>query len=212
MTPDAITIRHLQETGINWYGEPLAIDNAYGPETQWWHAISQLEEKRVQIVKDGLVWYKQKTKEDAGKPNRGDRVDKFVQPGGVGLGVPWCIAFTSYVLKVQNGLEIPYHMSAYALIEWATKHGRLTDDPKPGDRHAFLYPDSKSHEGHGGIVLGANADWILCVDGNCGDAVKVGTRARRGLKFISSFSDLHLPTMPPVKDLIMLDGTRALTR
>lgn len=211
MTLSKTEIEKIQSTGIDWFGQPLKVDGITGPKTEWWAGILSLHPTRVQIIKTALEYYRRGVKEEGG-PNRGKWVDAFQEPAGIGLGNPWCIAFTSFVLVNDCGLTWPYHMSAYQLIAWAKATGRVVQDPLPGDLFAFTYPDSKTHEGHGGIVLAANADWIADCDGNVGNAVGVGKRARRGLTFIRTVPVVSAPTMPTLADLPMLDGTRALTR
>lgn len=208
MTKDEVI--KVQTPGIDWFGQPLVVDGNAGPKTQWWAGILLLHPTRVQIIKTALEYYRRRVKETA--PNRGDGVDEFQEPAGIGLGNPWCIAFTSFVLVNDCRLTWPYHMSAYQLIAWAKATGRVVQDPLPGDLFAFLYPDSKTKEGHGGIVLGSDASWIADVDGNVGNAVAVGKRARRGLTFVRTVDAVPETTMPTLTDLLTLDSARALTR
>jgi hypothetical protein len=206
-------VKALQESGIDWFGEPLAVTGKVDARTEWWAGISSLPFQRQQIVRTALGYYQRRVKEDAGRPNRGKYVDLFTAPGKLGPGVPWCIAFTSFVLHVDCGMaDWPYHMSAYKVIEWAKSEKRITDSPLPGDMFAFTYPDSPTHEGHGGFVLAHNADWIVDCDGNVGDAVQVGRRASRGLTFIRTVDGAAGPTMPDIGQFKMLDSTRSLTR
>lgn len=209
MTLDQQQIKFLQAGGIDWNGERLKVDGDYGPKTQWWHGISTLPELRIRVIKTALMH--NGIKEDTGRPNRSTTIDRIQKPGGLGLGNPWCIAFVSAVLRDCSVSWPVYHMSAYELLKWAKAEGRITTEPLPGDLFAFLY-DTKAvgfTPGHGGFVLGANEDWIADVDGNVGDSVKVGKRARQGLTFIRTVVDERIPLiMPPLKDLVNLDGAR----
>lgn len=197
-------VKAIQEGGIDWFGEDLLIDGVWGSKTAWWAGIKGLPEARQEIVRRGLSYYRRKVQENPGQPNRGPWVDAFLQPGGAGLGLPWCIAFTSYVLR-EAKVDWPiYHLSALNLLAWAKKEERIVNDPLPGDLFAFMH---NSTEGHGGIVLGCDANWICDVDGNVGNRVAVGKRARDGLTFIRTVVNPGFPlVMPPTDKLTILDG------
>jgi hypothetical protein len=190
--------------GIDWFGEPLLVDGNWGPKTAWWAGIQQLEMTRQCIVRIALEHYRLKRSEDKGRPNRGGWVDEIVKPGGIGLGHPWCAAFVANVLQ-EAGADWPlYHMSAYKILEWAKATGRIVKDPLPGDVFAFMHNQT---EGHVGIVLACDLNWICDVDGNVGNKVSVGKRARDGLTFIRTVSNSRFPlVMPPTDKLLILDG------
>jgi hypothetical protein len=209
MILDRQQILSVQEDGIDWNGKPLVKDADYGPRTRWWHGISTLPCQRQLIVRTFLKYNGRK--EDTGKPNRSEWLDEIQKPGGLGVGNPWCIAFISHVMR-ECSVDWPlYHMSAWAMIEWAKQNGRITENPLPGDLFAFLYnPEAIGFTpGHGGGILATNADWVCDADGNVGDSVCVGKRARQGLTFIRTVDSEDPPlTMPPLKDLTFLDGAR----
>lgn len=192
--------------GIDWTGKKLKVDGDYGARTQWWHYISSLHNLRQQFIRQ-LLYFNQLGVKDDGN-NRGKQVDVFVEPSGLELGVPWCIALQSYCLRAVGADWPIYHMSAFKLIEWAKENNRITDRPLPGDLHAFLYP--KGHalygSGHGGGLLGAGSDWAAVCDGNVGDSIHVGMRAREGLTFIRTVDDDVQPTAVASMGLTRLDG------
>lgn len=198
-------VKLIQAEGIDWFGEPLLADGDWGPKTAWWAGISDLPEVRQRIVRIALEHYRQKRGEDKGRPNRGDWVDEIVKPGHIGVGHPWCAAFVSNVLQ-QAGADWPiYHMSALKIITWGKSTGRIVKDPQPGDVFAFMH---NQEEGHVGIVLACDMNWICDVDGNVGNKVAVGKRARDGLTFIRAVSEDKFPVvMPPTDKLIILDGS-----
>jgi hypothetical protein len=199
----------IQERGIDWNGKPLSHDGDIGPKTAWWIGIESLPETRQRIVRIALG-HNGKT-EDAGRPNRSVWIDEVQHPAGIGYGHPWCILFPSNVLRAAGLKDWPYHAGAYAMIEWAKKEGLVTQSPLPGDIFAFTYNVNQAYSpGHGGIVLAADALWEVSVEGNVGDSVKVGKRARSGLTFIRTVPDhREMLTMPVLKDLPNLDGTRS---
>lgn len=209
MILDREQVKEIQLRGIDWTGKKLKVDGDYGPKTQWWHGISTLPPMRQDLTCTALFYNGKK--EDTGRPNRSLWLDEIQAPGGLGVGNPWCIAFVSYVMRSCNADWPIYHMSAYAMLQWAKAEGRITTDPLPGDIFAFLYdPTAKGFTpGHGGFVLAANEDWIADIDGNVGDSVKVGKRARQGLTFIRTVPDERPKLiMPPLTELTDLDGSR----
>lgn len=203
-------IIQIQTGGIDWNGVSLEVDGKWGDKTAWWAGILTLPFQRQKIIRTCLEYYHKDTREDAGRPNRSTVVDSFEKPAGL-LGEPWCVMFTSKVLRECFFDESvwPYHTSAYGLLEWAKKTNRVVKDPLPGDLFAFLHLDDPKHSGHGGIVLAADALWIADCDGNVGDRVRVGRRARDGLTFIRTVDPVGPQlVMPPREKLDNLDGSR----
>lgn len=206
MTLDEEQIRHIQTTGIDWYGLPLVVDGKWGPKTAWWAGITTLPTLRQSIVQTVLKYKAMGVKEEGGA-NHGPWVDKFLAPAKL-IGEPWCVSFTSYVLREVGMSDWPYHTSAYGLINWAKQTGRVVKTPLPGDLFAFLH-DSHAvgfTPGHGGTVLASDSNWIADCDGNVGNAVDVGKRAIQGLTFIRTVDDAAFPLTMPT-DLRMLDGS-----
>jgi hypothetical protein len=195
--------------GIDWNGKPLSIDGVWGPKTAWWAGILSLPVQRQNIVRIALSHNGKK--EDAGRPNRSVWIDSIQKPAGIGVGNPWCALFLSNVLREAGLEDWPYHAKVSYLIEWARKEGRITTSPLPGDIFGFLYNEmEKDSPGHCGGVLASDALWQISVEGNVGDSVKVGKRARQGLTFIRTVPDVReVLAMPPLKDFVNLDGTRA---
>lgn len=199
--------------GLDWNGKPLVVDGDWGPRTAWWAGIKTLPEDRETLIRE-LLSHNGK-KEDDDRPNRSTWIDEIQRPGGVGVGNPWCAAFVSHCLKQTGAFpDWPYHMKVAYMIEWAKRNGLITQSPLPGDIHAFLYNvNDKESPGHTGFYLAGDANWIVCCDGNAGNAVRVGKRARQGLIFIRTVPDSReVLAMPPLKELANLDGSRAATR
>lgn len=210
MTLTTEQVKAIQRGGIDWFGVKLKEDGDYGPRTQWWDGILSLPLIRQQIIRTALKY--NGTKEDAGRPNRSAQIDKWQNPGGLGVGNPWCIAFAMGVLREVGACQDwPYHTSAYEFMRWAGVNGLITRDPLPGDCFAFVYDLTAVGQtpGHGGIVLATDVDWMIDVDGNVGDSVVVGKRARDGITYIRTVPDVrHQFVMPPTKDFRNLDGAR----
>jgi hypothetical protein len=209
LTSEQIKALQDMDDAIDWTGKPLTVDGNYGPRTQWWHGISKLHPVRQGILQCALAYHFDGTAE-TGLPNRSPVIDQMQEPGGLTpkYGHPWCLAFVSWCLT-RAGADWPvYHMSAYKAIQWARANDRIVTNPLPGDVFCFLYPSESAKSpgaGHGGIVLGCDKDWIADVDGNVGNAVRVGRRARAGLTFIRTVQEnpgqLTMPT-----NLDRLDG------
>lgn len=201
-------ILEIQATGIDWYGEPLKVDGAWGPRTAWWAGILSLPEQRQKIVRTCLGYYKKGIKEDEGRPNQGEWVDRFNEPGRLGPAQPWCVAFTSYVLRECWFEEDvwPYHMSTKYLLEWAHGNGRMTKDPLPGDLACFMHDQDK---GHTEFNLAISPLWTLDCGGNVGNQIQVGKRARDGILFVRTVDhEGSRLVMPPLEKMLNLDGTR----
>lgn len=212
MTPTEI--KEIQANGIDYFGHPLKVDGVWGPKTAFWHGITGLSVKRQEVVKLALGYHAQGVAEDPSRPNRGKFVDSILYPAGLTprYGHPWCIAFVSHVMRMCDVDWPRYHVSAWALIEWAKETGKVLpahEKPLPGDIFAFLYvrkEGEKNFRGHGGIVLAHDGTYFACCDGNVGDAVRVGRRASGpDVKFIRVINDEKPAlTMPP--NLSRLDG------
>jgi len=199
-------IEDIQKDGFDWFGKPLRVDGDYGPKTQWWHYITTLHPVRQLTVREHLRYYVAGTKETS--PNEGPVVSLFNAPAGEHfVGKAWCIGYQSFVLRA-SGADWPiHHVSTYEMLEWAKDTGRITKNPRPGDVHAFMYPKGSKlfGSGHGGGLLFADPLWVACCDGNVGDSVQVGKRARDGLTFIKTvLDDVESPLVP--MSLTRLDG------
>ena len=205
MTKDEVIA--IQRGGMDWLGQPLLCDGDYGPRTQWWHYITTLHPKRQQLVMAWLWFHAMGTVKDDGN-NRGTWPDRFMEPSGLKPGGAWCIAFMSYCLHQCNADWPVYHASTFNMLEWAKTNGRITTQPKPGDIHCFMYPrESKLFgKGHGGGVIAVDTSWVAVCDGNVGDTVKVGKRARDGLTFIRTVDDEASSPAVANMNLQRLDG------
>lgn len=199
-------IKDLQARGIDWTGMTLQQDGVMGEKTAWFQYLESLDRRREKIVRTALKYFQMPVKEDAGRPNRGFWVDAFQKPTGLPPGMPWCLCFVSAVMT-EAGADWPvYHASAASAMAWGASQHRIVKEPLPGDIFAFLYPPESSlaGHGHGGIVLGSDGSWIADCDGNVGDSVKVGFRAKAGLTFIRSL-DLETSSVMP-SGIPRLDG------
>jgi hypothetical protein len=208
---DASQIRELQTGGVDWTGASLIVDGVWGTKTAWWAYLCSLPKTQQAIVLNAIHYYHIGVKEDAGRPNRGTFVDMFQAPGGLTLGQPWCAAFVSYVMRASKAEWPIYHMSAWSIIEWAKSTGRITDTPQPGFAFTFLYtPEVQGFTpGHCGIIVANDDTHIVDCDGNAGDSVRLGYRARKGLTFIRTVEDQSVkPVMPDITTLPNLDGTK----
>ena len=199
-------ILQVQENGIDYFGKPLE-KNGWGPRTAWWYGILSLPEQRRRGIRRVLELYQSGKVYDDGN-NRGEWPDKVLKPAGL-IGLPWCVAFTSWILRNECWLdesEWPYHTSTLHLLEWAEKHNRIVTEPLPLDIACFMHNDT---EGHTEFSLACNKNWTLDAGGNIGNKLQVGKRARAGLTFIRTIPVEPSPlACPPLEGILNLDGTK----
>jgi hypothetical protein len=200
MTPEQIA--EFQRGHDDWAGNPLRVDGALGPRTQWALEISRLDPRRQAIVERacssvGIA-------ELVGQANRSAQIDSWLARCGAPLGSPWCAAFASWCLSV-NGLPVTRLGGAQAL-------GRSlapTLDPVPGD---IMWFATGSWTGHCGIVIGVGPEEVATVEGNQHDAVRLARRRRAEVRFARSTPELlpHGAAVPPELPLIPVkrEGTR----
>jgi hypothetical protein len=99
--------------------------------------------------------------------NRGPWVDRYLAAAGLPPGSPWCAAFVTYLLKQCGYSHFPPNPAAVSSwARWAEVCGRVVAVPNRGDLFFLLHANG---EGHIGIVLEDNGDWIRTVEGNSND-------------------------------------------
>lgn len=169
MTTDEV--REFQRAHRDWLGMVLRVDGDVGPRTRWALAISRLDPRRQAIVANacGYVGMHERS------PNRGPDIDGWLGRCGVPLGQPWCAAFASWCISVP-GLPTVREASAQRLGKGLWK----TTRPVPGD---VMWFPTGSWQGHCGIVIGTNADFVATVEGNRDNAVRLQCRARTEVFF-----------------------------
>lgn len=203
-------IKAIQKSGIDWYGNPLKIDGDAGPKTKWWIGITSLSVLRQDVIRIALGYHASGMKEIAGNSiaNDGTFVDMLLRPAGL-RNQPWCVSFCSHVYVKAGVPWKKYQTSAWGLIDWATKQGKLVDDPLPGDLFAFLHdrhPGDTQWKGHGGIVLAKEGEFLYNCEGNVTDAVRSGRRGiTPAMKFIRVMDTHHGELIFPEKTM-RIDG------
>ena len=214
MTPEQI--KKIQFDGIDWLGNPLKVDGLMGPKTEWWHAISQLSEQRQDVLKLALGYHTMGMGEDRNNSiaNDGTFVDMLLKPVRL-KHQPWCLAFCSHVYWKCTIHWPAYVTGAKQLVDLvkAGKQAVFVDVPLPGDIEVFLYPLEKgnTHQpGHGRIVTGYDPKTgeTAGVDGNVGDAVRVGRRRNRPERYFVRAKNLgdSCVEVPFPKNLMYLDN------
>lgn len=168
-------------------------DGDLGPATRWALAVEDLPRRRRRVVQVATSY--NGAKEIAGQPNRGTLPDMVLAPLGL-VGVPWCAAFVSYVLRsVGFGAADGFKYTASARECLAMFPERL-GLPVLGDLAGWVNPDGT---GHVGIVIGLRwapipADqrniggaqgWlthVILIEGNSADRVRNTARPIGDLK------------------------------
>ncbi len=197
-------VLYFQMTHQGRDGNWLDVDGVVGPGT-WWaleHATGKHQRSFLEVgIPRGIEGVRRQlletavkqhgVREDAGRPNRGDEVDKFL-PASVTAnpdkpGLAWCCYFVSWVTKEVYGKHILGEPVASCYTAWARAKQRkrwVPNDgrnvPTPGDAFLILKDDPAKGwcQGHIGFVLQVAPDGksINTVEGNCGNRVKIGRR------------------------------------
>ena len=103
--------------------------------------------------------------------NRGLEIDYWLSECKVPLGLPWCAAFVTNVLRQALGRGNPVYLTAsvQTTVDWATSLGALgilTDSPMKGDLFV-LYFESLKRYGHIGFVKEVvDATTFKTIEGN----------------------------------------------
>lgn len=158
-------------------GRRLDVDGDIGSRTRWALAVADIPRRRRSVIREASRFVGQR--EIPGKPNRGPLPDLVLAPLGL-VGVPWCAAFVSYVLRsVGFGAADGFKYTARARECLAMFPQRL-GLPVLGDIAGWVNPDGT---GHVGIVIGlrlaANGHLlthVILIEGNSADSVRITAR------------------------------------
>lgn len=199
--PSAQTLRDFQAVARDWTGAPLRVDGVLGPKTRWALAIADLPRWRRDVIRRATDMHG--VREEPLGSNRGEWVDAFLRPAGVGLGQAWCAAFASWVFR-ECGLSdvVPggYHVSAARLLKALPAQ---LGEPTPGDVFGWVNPDGT---GHCGFVLGVanRLGSIATIEGNSENRVRCCWRPRAGLQ-IGTLEPLVEAPLPIVVDAPLVE-------
>jgi hypothetical protein len=195
MTPamTAAEVAAFQKLHLNHLGQPLKVDGALGPQTQWVLDLGTLcAERRITIREAqgyiGLAESPPGSNDDPRRVIRG-----WLERCGARPGDPWCASFLSHCLRtvrIAGALNLGAHFPE-------------TRIPLAGD--IFTYPtgpDPRQGHGHCGLVTGVAALELMTIEGNCANAVRCVRRERgvsTSLRFWRVFSDASgtCPGIPP---------------
>ena len=208
---------HLADDGVVGPKTWWALENATAP-VQRSQAPGKipagLSPQRQKLLEVALA--EEGVREDPNGSNRGPRIDEFISWEGHAAGEkgpPWCCFFWSWAVKQALGtypfgrrLARCYDAAAKAmeLGQWRDKGSSYI--PLPGDAFVCLPRDEGGKlvdgAGHIGLVLrvevrDGQAVRFNTVEGNCGNAVKVGVREvahGRLAGFINLFPPEEQPT------------------
>jgi hypothetical protein len=150
--------------------------------------------QRKEILEVALAEHRAGVREDPMGSNRGPRVDLYTGYAGVparDAGPKWCSFFVSWALHSAMGVY-PLGQRVGSCLksrELARSYGRWfeADDPAgvivPGDVFVMLYRADNGAlkgTGHTGLVAAVSPDarHFNTLEGNCGNRVKLGFRAR----------------------------------
>lgn len=186
MTPEQVET--FQRTHRNHLGQPLVVDGDPGPQTRWAMAVISLCHARQMIVRAaqqhlGLVEVPVASNDDPAGIIRAWLERCRAQPGD-----PWCAAAASWCLS--QGLPTQVREGG---AERLGKRFPPTLAPVAGD--LFWYPVGPRQPGghqpaHVGVVGGADEREVMTFEGNCQNAYRITRRARAGLNFSRTVSDV----------------------
>ncbi len=204
-------VKDFQASHIGPRGTPLNVDGMVGPDTLWainnpgalsvkatvkgWKCDLDTDPKVRAIVRPVLLVARELlgVAETPGKPNRGPKIDVFTQPQ---LGSPWCLWFISHCYNLGCPLGSPFGRigSAWGMLDWAEKNGRLiyTNHPDvkkidckysdllPGDLFLILRGERRDREnrrGHGSMLCNVDTEpTFSTLGGNESDMVRGNLR------------------------------------
>lgn len=164
-------IMEFQRNNLDWSGKPLDVDGSIGPRTEWAMAIVDFPAFRRNILQHACFYIGvQET-----STNRGKLIDEWLLAVGAGVGLPWCAAFASAILRAA-GVDFQGSASAAGLLG----QFKETAYPYPGDLFGWINSDIS---GHVGFVLGYTKEGIATVEGNSANCVRICSRPYAGLEF-----------------------------
>lgn len=206
----AAALRLFQARAHDLNGRPLAVDGVIGPRT--WEALfdKPVRRPRPAMLFDPLL---QKVLsvaeaevtaavcEDAGRRNRGPRVDEYVRSVGLDPegGYAWCVCFVHWCFAAaarKLGAENPFPKTAGVHDAWnrAKRLGAhivtATDartDPSRVEPGQVFFINTGEGLGHAGLVTARTGNDITTIEGNTNRAgSREGTCVLRKTRTIRS--------------------------
>ena len=102
--------------------------------------------------------------------NRSILIDAWLTECGVGLGSPWCAAWTWSIGRQALGAAWPVPRGALVqiVVDWAEPRGILHEQPRFGDLFVLFFPNPLNRYAHIGFVEAPTADGrsFTTIEGN----------------------------------------------
>jgi hypothetical protein len=186
-------VRAFQAQNLDQHGQPLVVDGAVGPLTQW-----SLGHPKPLIDTPAAIDYTEMPADggsrlgraalaaaigelkagacEAGGNNCGAFVRKYLAPAGVAEGNSWCASFVSWCyLQAAGGdravMPFAYVPGARAMLAefkpqgWARAPGSGYL-PQPGDVVVWWRVNLRGWQGHVGLVHSVREGMLYTVEGN----------------------------------------------
>jgi len=193
---DALTVRAVkafQSQNLDQHGQPLVIDGAVGPLTQWSlshpkpfiETVTAVDYTALpasggsKVGRAALTAAIGEIKAGAGEvggDNQGPFVAKYFAPAGLGTGDPWCAAFLSWCfLTACNGnkasMPFSYTVSARDVLARLKSLGFAKEPnsgyvPVPGDIVVWWRVSLAGWKGHTGLVHSVKDGMLYTIEGN----------------------------------------------
>ncbi|UPG92170.1 CHAP domain-containing protein [Luteibacter aegosomaticola] len=193
---DALTVRAVkafQSQNLDQHGQPLVVDGAVGPLTQW-----SLNHRKPWIETTSAVDYTVMPKSggtklgraalsaaigeieagagEVGGDNKGPFVAKYFAPARLGTGDPWCAAFLSWCFysacnEKLDAMPFPYTVGARGVLAQLKKRGFAKGPgenyvPVPGDIVVWWRVSLAGWQGHTGLVHSVKDGMLYTIEGN----------------------------------------------
>lgn len=186
-------VKAFQSQNLDQHGQPLVVDGAAGPLTQWslTHPRPFIETPTAvdyttmpaaggsTIGRAALVAAIGEIRQGAGEvggDNRGPFVSKYFAPVGLGDGGSWCAAFVSWCFLQASGdttsaMPFPYTTGARGLLAAFKKRGWAKAPesgcvPVPGDIVVWWRVTLAGWQGHIGLVHSIQDGMLYTIEGN----------------------------------------------
>lgn len=188
-------IRAFQRGHGNHLGRALVPDGVVGPETAWAQAFVTLCRARREIVLQAQSYLGLVEEPPASNSDPSGLIRAWLARCGAAAGDPWCAAFASWCISA--GVTLPVKAAGAQALGMKFP---ATVTPVAGD--LMWYPTGPVR-GHCGIVVGVAPLEVMCIEGNCANAVRCTRRDRADLRFSRTVDDVSgtcpgvVPSVPP---------------
>lgn len=193
MTPEAL--KEFQRSHVDHLGKALKVDGVRGPRTEWAEDYETLCAARRNIIREAQIYLGLQEDPPGSNSDPAGFIRSWLVRCTARPSEPWCAAFASMALSA--GLPRQVRLAG---AQGLGKRFPATTQPLAGD--IMWYPTGPVR-GHVGIVVGVAPLEVMCIEGNCDNAVRCVRRDRAELRFSRTVEDTSgtspgvVPDVPP---------------